>query len=271
MLHQLRQGEHLGAAEFVDLAGRAGVVQRGHQGACHVLHRHRLKAGVGTCQRHQGKHFLQFGEQIDESIVFAKNDAGSQHRQIQALRAGQRLQRTLALGLAALVHRGALQIGAQRADMHQPPHTGRQAGLGHRGGQGDMQLLEARFIAVQHSHQVDHRVVACDQLAQAVGIVHIGTDHGDEGQHLHRSRRQPAGGHGHLNAAAIERLTQVTSDETGPTQNQNFFHGATLARSGIPLVAQVIFDFLELRLQLRANAQGHAGGQNVDDQQVQQA
>ncbi len=40
----------------------------------------------------------------------------------------------------------------------------------------------------------------------------------------------------------------------------------------VSFVAQVVFHFLQQRLKLSAtNAQGHTGGQYVDDHQVQQA
>ena len=41
--------------------------------------------------------------------------------------------------------------------------------------------------------------------------------------------------------------------------------------SGVALAAQIIFHFAQQGLQTLAHAKRHGGGQNVDDQQVQQA
>lgn len=43
------------------------------------------------------------------------------------------------------------------------------------------------------------------------------------------------------------------------------------SQSRVPLVAQIVLHLLEERLQLAANPQRQAGGQNINDHQMQQA
>ena len=184
LFHQLLQCEHLWPNQFIHLTDAVALIQTLHDGPRHVLHPHRLKAGVCAGQGHHWRDGLQLGKQIHEGVVLAKDDAGAQHCELQAMHhAG--LQGGLALRFAALVQGGAVQVCSQGAHMHQTLHALVNAGLRQAAGQHHMHLFKGGTVAMQDGDKVDHRVMTAHQCGQLHGVVHIGLHHRHHRQHLH--------------------------------------------------------------------------------------
>ena len=184
----------------------------------HIAHPDGLKAAGRPCQRHEGQVRLQVGKQVQEFVVRTEDHAGAQHRQVQACVA----QDGLTASLAALVHRRPLCIGTQGTDVHQTVHARMLHGLGNEGWQLHMHLFKALFIAVQHGHQIDHRIVTRHQACQVAGAVHRGLDHGQAWQVLDGGGIHcPACWHGHLPAQPCQLFAHLAADKACAAQHQN--------------------------------------------------
>ena len=208
VLNQFAQGEDVWTAEFKTAPNGVAVGQGMHDRCGHVLDPHRLKTGVRTGQRHHRHPRLQPREQVDEGIVFAKDDARSQHGQWQPVH-HLGLQGRFAMRLAALIKRGPVQIGAQRAHMDQPRHLRAHASLGQLAWQLHMQLVKRILVAMQHRHQIHHRVMAVHMGLQRHRVKHIRLHHCHQRQGLHRTRRQTPRQHRGLNASTVEGLANM--------------------------------------------------------------
>ena len=150
-----------------------------HDGLRHIVHPHRLKACLcAPASGMTGKHLLQLGKQVDELVVFAKDHAGTQQRQAKwGFGSGRRASANSPLCFAALVHRWAVHIGTQSADVNQARDIFSVAGPRQVGRQGDVRVSEFFFCPVQDGDEVDHHIVAMHQGLQLFGVVHIGLHH----------------------------------------------------------------------------------------------
>ena len=231
-LHQRAQGVDLWATGLPHAGrpcSRASLYQP-HHGSGDVFHPHRLKARMGTRQRHEGEHLLELGKHVQKLVFRTKNDTGPQHRHGQ----GRVAQGQLAPRLAAQVARrrgiGLLRVGAQRADVHQARHTSRHRGTGQAGGQVHMHLLESGLGAMQDGHQVHHRIVPGQRLLQSCRVMHIELRHCDRGQGLQLARVDGAPC-GHRDGVALfdQFLDHVAPDKAGATKNKYVFHADRVA------------------------------------------
>ena len=80
-----------------------------------------------------------------------------------------------------------------------------------------MDFVKVCCRAMQDSHEVDHRIVPRQQSGQLRRIMHIGLNHRDHGEHLHRTSGQVTGGHRDVQACAVERFTHMAADKAAST------------------------------------------------------
>ena len=67
---------------------------------------------------------------------------------------------------SGLLSAQSLRVGAERAHMHQPLHTGLPHRAGDALGQLHMHAFKAGGVAMQHGDQVDHRIVPSHQALE---------------------------------------------------------------------------------------------------------
>ena len=163
---QLAQAQDIRPPQFIGLTNGFRLLQASHDSLRHIGDPDGLKARVRSCQRHQGRNGLQIGKQVEEFVFSSKNHAWTQDGQVES----RVLQHRFSTRLAALVHRGALCVCPQGADLHQSLDTRFVHGVSNFADQGDMHLLKTRFAAVQYGHQIDDGIVPRHQTGQ-VGFV----------------------------------------------------------------------------------------------------
>ncbi len=218
---ELAQREHVGPANFIDLAGGVGVLQAVHDGVGDVFHPDGLKARIGGCKRNHRKDLLEPGKGVEEFVFSAKNHAGPQHGHIQP---GAE-QHGFTARLAALVHRCRTGRSAQGADVNDAPEAAGFTGPGQLQRQLHMRLVERGLCAVKDGNQVDHGVVAGQQRCQRGGIVGVGLNHIDQRQHLQvAGAGLPACDHGDAALQPRQLFADVRADKAGAAKKKDFFH-----------------------------------------------
>ena len=97
------------------------------------------------------------------------------------------------------------------------------------GGQGHVGAFERGLVAVQDGHEVDHSVVPWQQAAQAGFVVHVGLDHGQARQVLHRCCVEGAPcGHRAAPALALDFFADMATDEAGAAEDEDVVQGSSL-------------------------------------------
>ena len=208
--HQLLESVFARAGEVVAPGDGVRAVERFGESLRNVAHVYRLEASLRVRNRDHGEQPSEPGKKVEEPVFRPEHHGGAEHGDVEIAGFHHGL---LAPALGALVLRGSVRRGAERAHVNESLHAAGAAGVDERGRQLDVRFLEVR--AVQHADQINHRVVPAHELMQHPGLENVGFHYLYGGQKdqvlgaLAAARR-----HGELLAAAHELGGEVAADET---------------------------------------------------------
>jgi hypothetical protein len=115
-----------------------------------------------------------------------------------------------------------LKVGTQCADVNKSLNAGFFHGAGDLAWQIHVDVFKAFFAAMQHCHQIHHRIVTRHQPGQIDFAVHRGFNDRQSRQALHTGRiHGAAGGHCDVPAHTGQLLADVAANKAAAPQNQN--------------------------------------------------
>jgi len=220
----LPQRERLGSAELVDIARGVVVAEAGDEGGNDVADPH---GGQPDFRPGEGQDLWnalqQPGQARRERVVPAEDQRGLEDRPAQ-VRAALVADDPLALALGAeVVARTVIRIRVERAHVQETVDPCLPAGRHELARQFRVDPPEPLAPAprsIQDAHQVDHGVVAGDDLAELHRVVNVAADPAYRGHHPEvPGPGDTSRGDGHLPAGSRERGAQLGADETGSAQD----------------------------------------------------
>ena len=227
-LHQLLEAIDGGSAQFIGLALRVRIVQRGDDRRRCVAHEHRLEQGAPAADQGQrGQKPRHFGEAVEELIL-----GPEQQRRPHDGGGGEGLAHALfTLGLALGIVRIRLQVGADGRDMHHGAQAQPRRFARDRFGAFHMHGLKGLAALEQDAGEVDHGVAARHGVGDLIGIGHVALDEADLAHLAHGAQEEGAVGTagGDLDAPALlgQRPHHIAPQETGAAEDRDLscFHG----------------------------------------------
>ena len=233
--HQLAEGGDLGAAELVDAGRRVGG-GGGHGGLGHVLDVDRLEAGLRSDQRQDGHEAGHGAQTVEEAVVGAEDDRGTQDDGVGEGPAHRRLAAPLGGGIEAVAPR----VGADGGDVDEAGDPFLGADPGDPAGAFVHHRLEGLPAGLGHdADAVDDRRGPGDGSARRGLVADVGLDRLDLADHPVGADEvrlvRPAHRHPHPPAGPRHALGDLAADEAGPAEDRDDGDGhGVIPRAGDP-------------------------------------
>ena len=214
-LHELAEGEDLGAAQLIGAAIGLALVDEAGDRFGHVAHEDGREFRLAAAdQRQERRKAGKLGKAVEERILRPEDDRRAKHDGAGEGRPGP----LFALGLAAGIFGGGVLVGADGRHLDEDPRLrglcGLCRGLSPEGVDG-VEVLRARRI--EHAREVDHGIGALAGRRERGRIAHIGLHHHDLAgiaERLQVARKVgPAAGDADAVAAPGQRPHDVPADE----------------------------------------------------------